>query len=187
MSAVRLARVVSIVGFRLSVLKTSNGLRLSGRAFQRSAPTACSATIRFGDRLVLCNLRFPHRSAEFQIVTVRIGKVNRLCRHPIVVHGSSDNDAALLQSCRGGLDVNFINGESEVFFRPRSPVLLQYDHASFTTCPQEQPFAPFVPEANFKAQSFSIEGFRLREILYPDSYFVKTPNWQHVTPPFSSD
>lgn len=95
-------------------------------------------------------LCFLHRSTEFQVVAVGIGKVNRLRRYPLVVHWSVDNNASLPQGRGGGFDIDFLNSESEVFLRPSSPVFLEHHHAGVTR-PQEQPLAAFVPETDFKA------------------------------------
>ena len=66
-------------------------------------------------------------------------------------YNPANNNASLLQDCRGRFDVNFLDRESEVLRRPSSPVFLEHHHTGLTTRPQEQPPAAFVSEANFKA------------------------------------
>src|SRR5262245_4634915 len=85
---------------------------------------------------------------------------------------------------RGSFNIGFVNGESEVFLRPHSSIFLQHHHACLATGPQEEPPAAFVPQPNFKAEGFAVEGFGLREIFHPDRYLVKTADWQHLALPF---
>jgi hypothetical protein len=65
-----------------------------------------------------------HRFTEFQGVPVRVYKIDRLSRHPLVVYGSLDLNPTLLERLCGTLDIRFMDSKGNVLRRPFAFVFL---------------------------------------------------------------
>src|SRR5436309_12004126 len=101
-------------------------------------------------------LRLLHRRAELQVMTVRVGEVERPRRHPLVEHGSVDSDTSLLEVRRGRLDIRFFDPEGKMLCRPSPLDFLQHHHPVCPPSPKDHHVPTSVPMTTLEPQDLAL-------------------------------
>src|SRR5215472_2606961 len=164
--------------------KSRESCSLRSVLFVALAPSASAAYLHpVNPQLCLAlnhlSLALTARGEQFEGMSVRVGKVNRPSRHPLMENGTCNGNTLLPEKRRGTLQFGILNRESEVLTRPLAAILLQHHHSRGVSSPQEDPVSTLVPQPELKTQDLAIERFGALQILNLNRYLIYAANRNH--------